>query len=296
MKKVLVIGGTRFFGKKAVNLLLENGHDVTIATRGKTPHPFGKRVRHVILDAKDPMHSGWAELNEEWDAVFDNVCYTKEEAQILIDKFQKNTAHLHFTSTMSVYSGEQDGYTEEDFDPYTYRIDSKKAVDYGEGKRQAEAVLVNQDFFKVTFYRFPIVLDLDDYTQRLHFYIEKVLKREPIHFARATAYVNYVKGSTAADFIVWAIENEIDGIFNVAAKDAQPLSSIVRWLQEDLQEPVEVIYGDHEDIYSPFSVKHDQYLMTDKMTEAGFHVDFLEVWMRPLIKEIGAVLKEKIVN
>ncbi len=35
--KILVIGGTRYFGIHMVNKLLERGHKVTIATRGKTP-------------------------------------------------------------------------------------------------------------------------------------------------------------------------------------------------------------------------------------------------------------------
>lgn len=32
---ILVIGGTRYFGIHMVNKLLEQGHDITIATRGK---------------------------------------------------------------------------------------------------------------------------------------------------------------------------------------------------------------------------------------------------------------------
>lgn len=36
LKKVLVLGGTRFFGKHLVETLLQDGHDVTIATRGIT--------------------------------------------------------------------------------------------------------------------------------------------------------------------------------------------------------------------------------------------------------------------
>ena len=35
--KILVIGGTRYIGIHMVNKLLEQGHEVTIATRGKTP-------------------------------------------------------------------------------------------------------------------------------------------------------------------------------------------------------------------------------------------------------------------
>ena len=78
MMKILVLGGTRFFGRKAVERLTEKGHEVTIATRGNTEHGFGDRVDHVLLDAQDGNHSGWEEIvNQEWDAVFDNVCYTK---------------------------------------------------------------------------------------------------------------------------------------------------------------------------------------------------------------------------
>ena len=50
--KILVLGGTRFFGKRAVEKLVDNGHEVTIATRGNTPAPFDERVKHVILDVQ----------------------------------------------------------------------------------------------------------------------------------------------------------------------------------------------------------------------------------------------------
>ncbi len=36
VKRVLVLGGTRFFGKHLVAALLQAGYDVTIATRGIT--------------------------------------------------------------------------------------------------------------------------------------------------------------------------------------------------------------------------------------------------------------------
>ena len=36
LMKILVIGGTRFFGIHMVNALLQRGYDITIATRGLT--------------------------------------------------------------------------------------------------------------------------------------------------------------------------------------------------------------------------------------------------------------------
>lgn len=45
MAKILVLGGTRFFGKRLVNRLVANGDAVTILTRGQHQDPFGGPFR-----------------------------------------------------------------------------------------------------------------------------------------------------------------------------------------------------------------------------------------------------------
>lgn len=286
--KLLVLGGTNFFGKKAVQKLLDNGHDVTIATRGNKSNPFQGRAGHITLDARDKHHDGWTEvLDQKWDAVFNNVCYTADDARIMVEKFTNVIDQFYFTSSMAVYSGDIDGYTEADFDPYTYQIDPNKEVNYGEGKRQAEKVLYTEAPFNVTAFRFPIVLDLDDYTERLHFYVEKVLNNEVIHFYSPDVKVNYVKGTTAADSIVWAIENQQEGIFNISSRNAVTVETFIAWLEEMTGRTVNVNYTDDRTIESPFSTVHDQYLRSDKIEEAGFDLHNLEDWLKPLIQAIA---------
>jgi len=51
--KVLVIGGTRFFGKLIVENLLSEGFDVSIFTRGNIKPRFSRPVRHVKGDRRD---------------------------------------------------------------------------------------------------------------------------------------------------------------------------------------------------------------------------------------------------
>lgn len=48
--KILVIGGTRFFGIHMVEELLKAGHEVTIATRGIAKDSYGERVSRIILE------------------------------------------------------------------------------------------------------------------------------------------------------------------------------------------------------------------------------------------------------
>ena len=51
--KILVIGGTRFFGIPMVEALIKQGHDITIATRGNSKQAFYENTDHVILDRTD---------------------------------------------------------------------------------------------------------------------------------------------------------------------------------------------------------------------------------------------------
>lgn len=294
MKNILILGGTRFFGMKAVELLLDSGHSVTIATRGNTPHPFGDKVDHIILDASEGTHSGWAEVaDQKWDAVFNNVLYTKEDAQLMIDKFENLTDHFYFTSSMAVYSGDKDGYKESDFNPTTYAIDETIEVTYGEGKRQAEAVLYTKAPFNVTAFRFPIVLDTDDYTERLHFYVEKALKNEKIYFSNLDSKVNYVKGETAAESIVWAIENNKSDIYNISSSDAVTLRTLMDWISEGVQKPLDLVEMKTFDEKSPFNTPHNQYLISEKIHLEGFELKRLDEWMKPLIVALKEQLEEK---
>lgn len=289
MNNILVLGGTNFFGKKAVYRMIDKGYNVTIATRGNKKHPFGDQVDHIILDVNNPHHKGWTEIEtQKWDAVFSNLVYTKEDAELMIEKFANLTNDFYYTSTMAVYSGAKDGYVEYDFNPYQYKIDRAAPVDYGGGKRQAEVVLFNNAPFDVTAFRFPIVLDKDDYTRRLHFYVERAMQEEKIYFENEEYKVNYVKGTTAAEAIVWAIENNKKGIYNVSTRDAVTIGTLMKWIEEEVGKEADVVYTGSQISNSPFSVSHDQYLISDKIEKEGFELQELERWMRPLIHYIAS--------
>ncbi|MBG9986173.1 NAD-dependent epimerase/dehydratase family protein [Facklamia sp. DSM 111018] len=284
--KILVLGGTNFFGKKAVQLLLDHGHQVTIATRGNKKNPFVGRTSHILLDVEQEDHSGWKEVQaQRWDAVFNNICYTREEAERMLEVLRGLTDRVYFTSSMAVYGDQIGGFHEEDFDPMTYIIDPTIEITYGEGKRQVESVLFKQNDFKVTAFRFPIVLDDDDYTQRLHHYIDKALKNEVIEVYNLDAHVNYIKGTMAADFIVWAIENAIEGILNISSNQSVPFSQIISWLEEAVGHQLQVVVKDEID-YAPLSTRHDQYVVPDKAENLGFQINPLAEWMPDLMKRL----------
>lgn len=285
--KILVFGGTNFFGKKAVQQLLDNGHEIVIATRGLKDVSFDGSVEHITLDVQDANHSGWEQVRaQDFDAVFNNICYTKEDAELMMRQLSGKSARLYVTSSMAVYSGEKDGYVEEDFDPETYEIDPDKEVNYGEGKRQVEVALANQEEFEWTAFRFPIVLDDDDYTKRLHHYVELALNEDVIEIYSPIAKVNYVRGKKAAESIVWAIENLKTGIFNVGSTGPVEFQQMLEWILEATDTDLEVMIADEIE-YAPLSTRHDQYVVPDKIQANGFVVNSLENWIPELIQRIA---------
>ena len=73
LKKVLVLGGTRFFGKHLVEALLQEEHDVTIATRGVTEDSFGSAVKRIIIDREDGKLLEKCLEGKSYDIVYDKT-------------------------------------------------------------------------------------------------------------------------------------------------------------------------------------------------------------------------------
>lgn len=73
-EKVLVLGGSRYFGKRLVQLLASAGqYQVTVATRGLTKVELAGEVQQVVLDRT---------------AVYDNICYSPNEALAAVQAFE----------------------------------------------------------------------------------------------------------------------------------------------------------------------------------------------------------------
>lgn len=107
------------------------------------------------------------EAGQEWDTVFDNICYSPQAAKDACEVFQGKVRRYILTSTLSVYDPAPRKHKENDVNPYIYPVTlgGKDDFSYGEAKRLAEAVFLQQADFPVAAVRFPIVLGEDDYTE-----------------------------------------------------------------------------------------------------------------------------------
>src|SRR5688572_16899625 len=102
MKSALILGGTQFVGKRLVQILLDEGIEVTIATRGITSDSYGERVSRLKIDREDAS-TYQAFKNKNWDVVFDQTCYSPQEALDTLKALEGNVLKYVFTSSQAVY-------------------------------------------------------------------------------------------------------------------------------------------------------------------------------------------------
>jgi 2'-hydroxyisoflavone reductase len=69
---VLVIGGTLFIGRQLVEVLVKQGHEVSILHR-KPKHDLGRRVQNIMADRNDDESVREALTGRRFDVVFDNA-------------------------------------------------------------------------------------------------------------------------------------------------------------------------------------------------------------------------------
>lgn len=287
MKTALVLGGTRFFGVQLVKQLLKEDVKVTVATRGNTPLPFSEQIESVIFDRNNMDSFQSVFSGREWDVVFDQICYSSLDAMNAIKVFHNNTKKYIFTSTLSVYDFGKNEWTEEDFNPYTYpiEINEKEAITYQEGKRQAEVAFFQEGNFPVVAVRFPIVLGENDYTNRLRYYIQKILNDEVIYLRNLDASMGFIHEEEAGQFLSWISSTDFEGPINACTNGIVTLRDFIKLLEEATGKKAKVEISEEEEKQTPYAIPSSWTMSNKKATDLGFSFKNLHSWLPDLIKK-----------
>jgi nucleoside-diphosphate-sugar epimerase len=290
--KVLVIGGNRFFGRRLVELLLAAGDDITLLNRGRHPDPFGDRVRRIPCDRKDEAALVGAARNDSWDAVVDQVAYDAHDARVAVRAFAGRTPLYLFTSTNSVYAHGAPDLPEAAFDPYSYELTTiaDSVREYGEAKRQAEALFFRETRWRVIAARFPIVCGPDDYTGRLRFHVERVQAQLPIHFPNLQARMTFIHAADAAASLAFLLKEapaDFHGPVNCASPDAISMAELVRWIESAVGREALIAEFASDENRSPFANAVDSFTSTRLLKSLGFEARPIRSWLPPLLREIA---------
>lgn len=102
--KILVLGGTVFIGRHLVNAALEQGHDVTIFTRGKHNPNLFPQVERLQGDRRDDLA---ALQGRDWDVVIDTSGYLPSVVAASVDLLKGHVRQYVFLSTVDTYGYSQ---------------------------------------------------------------------------------------------------------------------------------------------------------------------------------------------
>lgn len=288
--KILVIGGTRFFGIHMVNALLEAGHDITIATRGRAADPFGERVQRIRLERTDAQSMKDVLQGRFYDVIIDKIAYCSNDIRSLMEtaKFGK---YIYMSST-AVYAPKRMNTVESDFDGMGGELRWCDRADgsYSEVKRQAEYALWQQygdkNWIAV---RYPFVIGRDDYTNRLAFYVEHVIKGIPMYIDDLDAQMSFIRSDEAGEFMAFLVDKDLTGAVNGASSGTMSLREILTYIET--KTGMKSILKEEGEL-APYNGEAHYSINTDAATGLGYRFSNLKDWIYELLDEyIEAHLK-----
>lgn len=285
-RQILVIGGNRFFGKRLIEKLISNGDAVTVLNRGRLADGFGESVSRIVCDRDDVEKFKSSVQHKNWDLVYDQVCFDGHQARAACEIFSANTKKYIFTSTQSVYEPGQ-SLVETVFDPKKHVYDKliDRSENYGEAKRQCEAVFFAQDTMPVVAVRFPIVMGPDDYTERLKFYVDKIKNGESVYFPNIEAKMSFIHAQDAADGLFLLGNIDFTGPLNMASKNPLRLKELVGFIEKTVDKKASIhSQALTEDEKSPYGLEEDWFMNIDRAHSLGFAPKEIPEWIVAVIK------------
>ncbi|MFD7100959.1 NAD-dependent epimerase/dehydratase family protein [Streptomyces xanthophaeus] len=254
MGKILVIGGSRYFGKTLVARLRDAGDEVTVLNRGSAGPPPG--VRLLVADRDDEEALRAALGPRGFDVVLDQVCYTPHQAAVARRVFAGRAGRYVMTSTMEVYdpatlpagaafpapAAGRAPLAEDRLDllrtpsvpglPWQDPAQVERvlgpATAYAEGKRQAEAVFLRDPDFPYVSVRAAHVLGggREDFTGRLAHYVGRIGAGVPVEVHEAPYATSFIHHREVAGFLHWAAGETFTGPVNAASHGAPDVTAL----------------------------------------------------------------------
>ena len=279
--KVLVLGGTRFFGVHMVNDLIEKGHEVTIATRGQTPDDFGDSVMRIRLDRTDEDSIKAMISDTHYDVIIDKIAYCSNDVRKLMDNADCDK-YIYMSST-AVYDPLHPDTAEDDFDGNGGELIwcDRPDFSYDVVKRNAEYALwqkySDKRFVAV---RYPFVIGKDDYTKRLYFYVEHVLKQMPMKIDNLDNQMSFIRSDEAGKFISFLVDKDFTGAVNGCSRGTVSVKTILDYIEKETG--FSAVLSEDGDP-APYNGMPEYSINTQKAESLGFEFSDINDWIFGLL-------------
>jgi len=143
--RALVLGGSVFVGRRLVERLVAEGHQVAVLNRGVTPTALPAGVEHLVADRTDTEAMSRVLAGREWDAILDVSGFVMVagggDIAGLLDLVDGSVGHYVYVSSIMAYDQSQLGVFpwHEELD-----IDRSGPRSYGGFKAMAESAMLTR--------------------------------------------------------------------------------------------------------------------------------------------------------
>jgi nucleoside-diphosphate-sugar epimerase len=292
--KILILGGTSFFGREFAIKAFNEGNKVSVFSRKAPTDNLPLDIKQIRGDRE--FEPDLARLSiENWDIVFDNICYSPESAQKALKYFSGRVGLYIFTSSEAVYYLIRDlsnPFRENHTDIFKDNIEFKKGGfwDYASGKLKAEQIFLaafREQKFPVSIIRLPIVIGPYDNTLRAYSYWLRIADgfnffAPGYNFSRRFAY--------SRDLANWIYilannpENATGEIFNLADENIISLYDFLKISADIMAKELKLLPADFAWLKengfdlsaSPYSSKRD-YIIDNAKSKEVLNLQFTDI-------------------
>lgn len=247
-KKVLVMGGSYFIGKKIVDMLLEHNYEVYTLNRGTKPVSDAKIV-NLICDRNNTEMMKSVLKNHKFSYVIDVSCLKKSQSEILCNALETEVVDKFlFISSSAVYDIEnvnipipEDASLKE----------NKYWTFYGQNKIEAEEIY--KEYFRnrntgLIILRPPYVYGENNYVQRESFVFDHIEKGRPIILPSENTRLQFIYTTDLANITVKLLETNLKSleVFNVGNKKSVTFREWISYCEKIAKKPAKVIIYDYK--------------------------------------------------
>jgi 2'-hydroxyisoflavone reductase len=217
--KLLVLGGTKFLGRAAVETAFARGHEVTLFNRSETNPGLFAEAEHLRGDRTSDLS---ALGGRTWDAVIDTSGYVPAIVQASAEQLADSVQHYLFVSSISVYADYREPRVEgdplEELGEHPVDRLLEDYSNYGALKALAEQAVERVFGDRALIVRPGLIVGPHDPTDRFTYWPRRAQRGGPILAPAPPDYgVQMVDVRDLAGWMVRIVEERRGGAFNATS-------------------------------------------------------------------------------
>jgi nucleoside-diphosphate-sugar epimerase len=217
---ILILGGTIFLGRALVEEAKRRGHTVTLFNRGLTNGSLFPKVEKLYGYRDSDLD---ALQGRQWDAVIDTCGFVPRVVRKSVNLLARSVGQYVYISSISVYADTSQPGMKEDAPTVrleTEIVDESNSAYYGPFKAQCEQVVQSGMIGRSLIVRPGLMVGPHDETDRFSYWPFRIAQGgEVMAPGRPERPIQFIDVRDVAAWIITQIENQQNGVFNVASPD-----------------------------------------------------------------------------